>query len=162
MSYDNPELYIQIRDGQPYEHPILGDNFREAFPDVDIATLPNDRFARFIRLPQPPLGIDRVIEEVTYEWDGDVVTDVYHIRQITDEERAERMAEMRTRAHEFRARRIAFITSMLNAGLSEEANVLWAECLTKHEAWELNEDAPVPMPHFPYKDENGNWVAPAS
>ena len=29
-------LFIQIRDGQPFEHPIIEDNFREAFPDIDI------------------------------------------------------------------------------------------------------------------------------
>lgn len=162
MSYSTPELYIQLRDGQPYEHPILGDNFREAFPDVDITTLPNDRFARFIRLPQPPLGPDQVFEGVAYEWDGNVVTDVHRTRQITAEERAERTAERRIRAHEFKDRRITFITSMLNAGLSEEANALWTECLVKHEAWELDENNPTPIAPFPYKDENGNWVAPAS
>ena len=29
------ELYIRIVDGKPFEHPILGDNFRSVFPDID-------------------------------------------------------------------------------------------------------------------------------
>ena len=40
------ELFIQIRNGQPFEHPIFGDNFRQAFPDVDVDNLPPE-FARF-------------------------------------------------------------------------------------------------------------------
>lgn len=162
MSYTIPELYIQIRNGQPYEHPILADNFREAFPDVDVAALPNEHFARFIRLPKPPLGAGQVYGETTYEWDGDVVTDVHHAREMTDGERAERQNEMRANAYKFRDDRIAFIKDMLSVNMSAEGQQLWVDCLRKHEAWELNEAAPMPMPLFPYKDENGNWVAPAS
>ncbi len=49
------ELYIQILDGQPHEHPIHGDNFREAFPDIDTSNLPSN-FARFERVEAPILG----------------------------------------------------------------------------------------------------------
>ena len=44
MEHTNLELYIQIRNGQPHEHPIFADNFRQAFPDVDTENLP-DTFA---------------------------------------------------------------------------------------------------------------------
>ena len=43
------ELFIQIRDGLPFGHPIYGDNFRQAFPDVDLENLPPE-FARFERI----------------------------------------------------------------------------------------------------------------
>lgn len=81
------ELYIQIKDGQPYEHPIFGDNFREAFPHVDINNLPLE-FARFVRVPQPTIGIFEVNEGVTYELIDGVVYDVWHVRPMTTEERA--------------------------------------------------------------------------
>ena len=45
------ELYIQIRNGQPFEHPIFGDNFRQAFPGIDVDNLPPE-FAVFQRVPQ--------------------------------------------------------------------------------------------------------------
>jgi hypothetical protein len=73
------ELYIQIKDGVPFEHPILGENFRQAFPDIDTNSLPSN-FAKFIRVPVPTLNEGEVYEGCTYEWDGDVVKDVHHIR----------------------------------------------------------------------------------
>lgn len=87
MEYTDLELYIQIRDGQPYEHPIFADNFRDAFPDIDTNNLPLDRFAKFIRVAQPEIGAYEVYEGVTYQWVDDVVKDVHLVRQMTDEER---------------------------------------------------------------------------
>lgn len=80
------ELYIRIIDGAPFEHPIFGDNFREAFPEVDTDNLPT-HFAKFVRVPEPDYGVYEVYEGCTYQWDGDVVTDVHHIRAMTEEEK---------------------------------------------------------------------------
>lgn len=86
MEHTDLELYIQIRDGQPHEHPIFADNFKQAFPDVDVNNLPADRFAKFIRVAQPELGIHEVYEGVTYEWVDGVVKDVHRVRPMTEEE----------------------------------------------------------------------------
>lgn len=85
------ELYIRIKNGQPFEHPIFGDNFRQAFPDVDINNLP-PTFARFTRVPKPVLGVYEVCEGCTYEWDNGVVTDVHHVRAMTEEEKAAKIS----------------------------------------------------------------------
>ncbi len=45
-------LFIQIRDGQPYEHPIFEDNFIMAFPHIDVNNLPSE-FALFERIENP-------------------------------------------------------------------------------------------------------------
>jgi hypothetical protein len=79
------ELYIRIKDGAPFEHPILGDNFREAFPSVDTNNLPAE-FARFVRVARPLLEIYKKYEGVTYELIGGVYTDVHHVAQMTSEE----------------------------------------------------------------------------
>lgn len=80
------ELFIRIRDGQPFEHPILGENFRLAFPDVDTNNLPPE-FARFERKEPTPVGVYEVDEGVTYELIDGVYTDVFHRRPMTDEEK---------------------------------------------------------------------------
>lgn len=81
------DMFIQIRDGQPYQHPIVGENFREAFPRIDTNALPPE-FARFVRKPPAQLpGPDEVLVE-SYIWDGDVVTDSWSIRPMTPEEKA--------------------------------------------------------------------------
>lgn len=79
------ELFIQIRNGQPFEHPILGDNFRQAFPNIDVDNLP-ESFACFVRVEPPVVGVYEVYEGVTYEWRDSLVTDVHHVREMTTEE----------------------------------------------------------------------------
>ena len=92
------ELFIQIIDGQPFEHPILGDNFRQAFPDIDTTNLPPE-FARFERIEQPIIGVYQVYEGVTYEWIDGVVKDVHHVYNLTDAEKAKKIATAKAEAH---------------------------------------------------------------
>jgi len=101
------ELYIRIKNGQPFEHPILGDNFRQAFG-------------------------------CTYEWDGDTVTDVHHVRDMTP---AEKTAKQDT------------------------AKANWLE--HGHASWVFNEDtcsfdSPTPRPTddklYGWDEETLAWV----
>jgi hypothetical protein len=92
------ELFIRIKDGQPFEHPIIGDNFRQAFPDIDTTNLPSD-FARFERVEIPDLGVYEVYEGVTYEWFDGVVKDVHHIRSMTNTEKIAKIAEVKATVH---------------------------------------------------------------
>ena len=80
------ELYIRIKDGQPFEHPILGDNFRQAFPTIDTNNLPLE-FARFERISPPTAGVYEVYEGLTYEWVDGIVKDTHHVRPMTDQEK---------------------------------------------------------------------------
>lgn len=164
MEYDFLELYIQIRDGQPHEHPIFGENFKEAFPDIDVNNLPADRFAKFIRVAEPELDWYEVYEGVTYEWVDGIVKDVHHVRPMTEEERVERTAELEARAQKQRLDRVNTLNRMLAEETDATAQTLLIDCLTAHEDWVLQSVGPmVPdFPPFPYKDENGNWIAPAS
>lgn len=72
-------LYIQIKNGKPFEHPILEENLKQAFPDIDVDNLP-DNFANFQRIQQPFVNEDE-IAEVTYEWVDGIVKDVWNIRK---------------------------------------------------------------------------------
>ena len=96
MEHTDLELYIQIRNGQPHEHPIFADNFKMAFPEVNINELPADQFAKFIRVEAPVPDTYEVYEGVTYQWVDGVVKDAHSVRPMTDEERAVRDAEIAT------------------------------------------------------------------
>ena len=131
------ELYIRIKNGQPVEHPILGDNFRQAFPSIDINNLPTT-FAKFTRVPEPALGVYEVCEGCTYEWDGDIVTDVHHVRAMTDEEKTAKQ---------------------------DEAKAIWAE--NGYASWVFNEEtcsfeAPIARPvdekEYRWDEETTSWV----
>ncbi len=79
------KLYIRIVDGQPFEHPILEDNFIQAFPNVDVNNLPPE-FAEFVRVQPPILGIYEKNQTVSYAFVDGVWTDVFSCEQMTSEE----------------------------------------------------------------------------
>lgn len=79
-------LYIRLKDGQPFEHPIFEDNFIEAFPDVNLNNLP-DWAVPFNRVEKPVLGVYDVYEGVTYTITDGVATDVHSVRPMTDDEK---------------------------------------------------------------------------
>ena len=89
------ELYIQIKDGKPFEHPILEDNFRQAFIGIDTNNLPPE-FAKFVRVDHPPIGVFEVYVDCTYELVNGVCTDIHNVRSMTAEEKAAKIAEART------------------------------------------------------------------
>jgi hypothetical protein len=159
VEHTDLELYIQIRDGQPHEHPIFADNFKLAFPDVNINDLPADRFAKFIRVDAPVPDTYEVYEGVAYQWFDGVVKDVHTVRPMTDEERAEKTAELEAAANQAKLNRIAICDDMIGKG---EAVDIWQDAKAAHEAWVLESVDPITpaFPLFPRKDEAGNWVAP--
>lgn len=84
------ELLIKIVDGQPFAHPILVDNFRLAFPNIDIENLPSS-FARFERVAKPIPTVFQVVEGPVYQWVDAVVKDVWILRDMTELERNEKI-----------------------------------------------------------------------
>jgi hypothetical protein len=79
-------LYIQLENGKPINHPIMEDNLKQAFPEMDLNNLP-ETFARFERVAPAMLGVYEISEGSTYEWVDGVVKDVHHRRAMTLEER---------------------------------------------------------------------------
>ena len=133
------ELFIRIKNGQPFEHPILGGNFRQAFPDIDTDNLSSE-FARFKRIEQPPPDIYEVYEGVTYEWIDGLVQDVHHIREMTAQEKTAKQNEVKAQ---------------------------WAE--HGFASWVFNEDTcsfnpPTPYPNdggfYMWDEETKYWVTP--
>lgn len=89
------KLFIHIKDGQPSGHPILESNFKQAFPKIDINNLPDD-YAEFKRVASPELGVYQVNDGVSYQWDGDIVKDVWSIRDMTEEEKIEKQNQIKS------------------------------------------------------------------
>ena len=76
------ELVIKIVNGEPYEHPIIRENFEQAWPDLDFDNLPPE-FARFVRVPcpEPDAGKYIVSAMCSYQFIDDEVRDVWSIVQ---------------------------------------------------------------------------------
>lgn len=86
------ELFIRVKDGKPFEHPLLLANLEQAIPGFD-KNKPPEGYASFIRVEQPKIGVYEVYEGASYEWDGDVIKDTYHIKQMTPEEKLNKQNE---------------------------------------------------------------------
>lgn len=132
------DLFIQVRDGQPYEHPIFSDNFREAFPHIDVNNLPPE-FARFVRVTAPEPGVYEVYEGRSYQRDGDVFTDVHQVRPMTAEEKAAKQQAVKDE---------------------------WAAIANTPSSWTFSEDlcryvAPIPYPNdgqtYSWNEANLAW-----
>jgi hypothetical protein len=77
-------LYIQVKDGAPINHPVFMDNLFQAFGGI-----PND-WEQFIRVPRPEIGVYQVFNslESTYEKQHGYWMDVWSVRDMTPEEKA--------------------------------------------------------------------------
>lgn len=158
MEYTDLELYIQIVDGHPQDHPILAGNFKVAFPDVNVNDLPADRFAKFIRVAPPVLRTFEVYEGVSYLWVDNVVKDVHRVRDMTEEERAAKIIEIDEMVAQVMPERFVFIDTMLEQETSESAQVAWMSSKAAHENWTFESYDPItPFPPFPIRDKDGNW-----
>lgn len=75
---ENLELYIEVdADGNPINHPIIGDNFRSAFPHIDVNNLPSN-YERFKRNPRPHFAERGVLlDEPIYQRIDGVLQDVW-------------------------------------------------------------------------------------
>lgn len=85
-------LIIQMNNGVPEGHPMLLDNFIQAFPNIDLNSLPST-FKYFQRVSRPNLGVYQVFDPVesVYELQGDIVTEVWKIRDMTIEEKQDKI-----------------------------------------------------------------------
>ena len=89
------ELYIQVEDSKPVNHPILGNVFREAFPNIDVNNLPSG-FARFVRVAPPALGPYEKNQTVSYQLIDGVYTDVFSCEQMTSQEIKDKQEAIKT------------------------------------------------------------------
>lgn len=79
-------LYIRVKNDEAFEHPIFEENFKQAFPEIDINNLP-EGFAKFERIPAPPLGPYEKDQYVKYEKGTDgIYRDVWYTSQMSNQE----------------------------------------------------------------------------
>lgn len=85
-------LYIKIKDGQPFEHPITEENLRYFYPDISSDNIPKD-YALFCRLPQPNLLPYEVLCGCEYVFKDGKYWDCWQTRSMTQAEKDEAVQE---------------------------------------------------------------------
>jgi len=152
------ELYIQIKDGQPVDHPIFGENFRQAFPDIDVENLP-PTFAKFERIAEPAGGVFEVVEGPSYEWVDGVVTDIWNIRQMTAEEELQKRQDLADNI--YLAIEFSKTRAQMNADTapSDEAKQAWLEYLAALNVWTLVDPVNPNIPRPPMIKPDGTVLS---
>jgi hypothetical protein len=151
------ELFIRVVDGQPFEHPIFGDNFREAFPDVDVDNLPAE-FARFERVAQPHTAGVYEVEEYTYQWVDGVVKDVWVTRPMTDAEKSEKVVALTNSANATIAFFKSTVQDKIDHAPNEEARQTWIDFAAQVNAWVLVDPAAPNIPRPPVANIDVNLL----
>lgn len=88
------QLIIQIKNGNPYNHPILVENFVQAFPEINLNNLPSD-YAWFERTQHPIMGPYTKKIYSKYELVGDIVKEVWYKEEMTEEEKQAKQAQVK-------------------------------------------------------------------
>lgn len=150
-------LFIKLKNGKPFEHPITEENFVLAFPDVDLTNLP-EWVAPFERVVKPEIGIFEVDEGVTYEFINGVVKDVWHIRTMTNEEKA-------IKTENIKNNRLASIEALkasalenANTASTEEIRIAWQAYFDALNAFVLNDPFDYQLPIAPRISASGELL----
>lgn len=156
------KLFIQVRDGQPWQHPILPDNLLQAFPGFDLEN-PPEGFAPFVRVAQPgpdvmPVG-NLEVAECTYQLDEDGITykDTWNVREMTISEKTKAINDRRAMLTDS----IAFLTEEATNKIAEttgDIQTAWQTYLGVLQSITVTDPFAVELPTPPQLDEYGNLV----
>ena len=80
------QLYIQIKNGIAFEHPITEDNLLQAIPDINVNNPPPE-FAKFTRLECNIVCKRFEVPDVRYVKNGDAWEDGWYCREMTEVEK---------------------------------------------------------------------------
>jgi len=80
------DLYIKVENGQVVDHPTLGGNLLEFYSSIP------DNYQPFIRVARPtPTAYQVVSNESTYQQVNGIWTDVWGVRDMTPQEKQDKI-----------------------------------------------------------------------
>ena len=154
------KLFIKIIDGQPFEHPIVEENFVQAYPHIDVNNLPSD-FAHFERVEFDENSLSLNVYEspyTQYEWVGSVVKDVWYKRPMSAEQIANVNKEfVKDKEHNKTRRLIKWnaVLTELTDDASKQVVQNYIDTLTAY----VIADAPLAdLPLAPLKNDDGTYT----
>lgn len=129
------DLVIRIdADGQPYGNPIFVSHMRQAFKHFTTNPL-SEGYSEFVRREPPLITEDFTTVDHVYGWENDVVTDVYTVRPMTEEEKQVEISARKA--------------------LTLGPGMIWDEETLN---WKRAERPPIPETGGPYKFNIQTWA----
>ncbi len=148
------KLFIKIKDGQPFEHPMTLESIKYIIPDFDPDNLP-ENFAvfedtPFINEPEP-----FEINYYEYVFNGSVVVRNWKKREMTAEERVAYLQNLSEQAYSNRDANLAVAFEEL-ALSSVEYKWHWEKHIEALNAWQLVDPLRPNIPASPYRLPDGS------
>ena len=79
-------LYIELEEGRPINHPLQESNLLLIYPDINLENLP-ENLCKFVRVEKPISKWDEVVEGPEYKMIDGICYDVWTVNKISDEVR---------------------------------------------------------------------------
>jgi hypothetical protein len=145
-------LFIQVENEQPVNHPAFEDNLLQAFGAIP------ENWEPFIRVERPVPNTNQVLEskEPVYAKVNGVWTDVWTIRDMTEEEKA------------IEQQKLANLAILEKQALKERVQEIWATLPNRENfsAWVYDEEVgqylpPTPRPtegDYRWDGSSNSWV----
>lgn len=86
MNCFGQRYFIKVKDGKAVDYPIQEDNFRQAFPNIDVENLP-DTFALVQNVPIPKMKVYQKYIKTNFEVVGKQVKETHEIKDFTNTEK---------------------------------------------------------------------------
>ena len=146
-------LYIEIENGQTKNHPALEHNLIESFGVIP------ENWEPFIRIEKPTLDTFQILvsEQTSYEKINGVWTDVWNIREMTEEEKV------------IKQQRLDVESTNAKLLMHQKVKDLWATLPNRQNfsAWKFDEETcqylpPVPRPtdgDYRWDGASNSWVS---
>lgn len=148
------KLFIKIKDGQPFEHPMTLESIKYIIPSFDPDNLP-EGFAVFEDTPFERNPVPFEIDYYEYIFSGAVVKRHWKKRSMTAEERAVYLQDLSDQAHRDRDANLAIALEELALTL-EEHKWHWEKHIEALNAWELIDPLRPNIPSSPYRLPDGS------
>jgi len=87
-------LYIEIENNKPINHPYNESNLLMVYPGIDLDNSPN--FCKFIRVASPIPKWDEVVEGPEYKIIDGICYDVWTVNKISDESKQQMLNDLAT------------------------------------------------------------------
>jgi len=149
-------LYIRIKDGQPFEHPLFEENVKQVWPDIDLNNLPPD-LARFERVNPPVAGTYEVLDGFTYDLVDGVYKDVWHLRPMNDAERQEQNAKFTESLNQGKTYLLQIAQEKINE-VNDEGKKALQTFINEINAFVPENLSKYNLPLLPKFDVNGNLI----
>jgi hypothetical protein len=153
------ELYIEIRDGNMYGHPILYDNLKLIYHNID-EMISQGSYKKFITSDSSLIELNQYqVLDMFYEIQNDSVVQCWYARDLNEEEIKIKKIEFSQQYSDYISQEIKNAKNIISNLTNKDDIDLWNKYINALQNLEVNTLKPVLFPYKPYKNNEDKWIS---